>query len=277
MAKVIYDKQGGYTGYLGNIMFQTASTIGIAEKNGMEYVFPHKPEFNYFSGNIPQQDCSQVFALDVNENGFHYSDIVLDRNRDYNLKGYFQSEKYFKHCEDKIRKIFTFKDSLTEEIKNKYKFLTSCSYTLISLHVRRGDYLNHPNCHPVLTEQYYVEAGKRMEAEIVKNVPEGERADNVFYVVFSNDFEWCKNVLCENEFFKYRCFFSEENSVGFDMNFMSMCNHHIIANSTMSWWASWLNSNKNKIIIAPSKDKWFGSEYAHWNLDDLYLNNWILI
>ena len=109
MGLIIYDKSGGYTGWLGNFMFQTASTIGIAKKNNMECTFPYKKYFGCF--NHSQElihNIQHLTTKDLQENGFEYQDIILDNKMDYNLRGYFQSYKYFEHCQGLVRKEFTF-------------------------------------------------------------------------------------------------------------------------------------------------------------------------
>jgi hypothetical protein len=67
----------------------------------------------------------------------------------------------------------------------------------------------------------------------------------------------------------------EGNNQFIDMCMMSMCSHNIIANSSFSWWAAWLNNNRDKKIIAPKK--WFGPSYYYHDTKDLYCQDWIII
>jgi hypothetical protein len=95
------------------------------------------------------------------------------------------------------------------------------------------------------------------------------RADK--YVIFSDDIEWCKSV-----------FVSDNNDVVFienqqnyeDMFLMSFCKHHVIANSSFSWWGSWLNKNPDKQTVMPKN--WFGSAVSHdWK--DIYPSGRVII
>ena len=150
---------------------------------------------------------------------------------------------------------------------------------VIFLHVRRGDpgladkrgfkwaYVNLAHQHPVQPLEYYEKA----LAEFDESLP---------VVVFSDSIEWCK----EQEFFQNdRFMFSEPEDTHsdgalvpyLDMCLMSLCDHAIIANSSMSWWGAWLIQNPNKKVIAPSM--WFGSDYADKDTKDLYCENWKVI
>ena len=264
--KVIYNKAGGYTGFIGNVMFQTAATIGIAVKNNMSYCFPHKEYHNYFKGDIPQPSFPQPSMIDHNEHHYHFTDVILNPSQNYNLTGYYQSEKYWSHCESLIKNIFSYNDDIVDYVDNKYSFLFNKGKVLVSIHVRRGDYLTLPNHHPVLPLSYYIDASKEISSLV--NMP-------ITYVVFSDDMAWCRENFDE-ELLNGSIVFADANTPIQDMCLISLCDHNIIANSSFSWWGSYLNNNIDKIIVAPTKDKWYGSEYKHWNLDDLYLSNWIL-
>src|SRR3989304_4787876 len=105
---IIYDKSGGYTGFLGNCMFQWASTIGISVKNEMDYSFPYKEYFDYFEfpfDTFSPKEIGFLKTKDYQEKNFHFDEVILEKGFDYNLTGYFQSYKYFEHCEDLIRKL----------------------------------------------------------------------------------------------------------------------------------------------------------------------------
>lgn len=156
------------------------------------------------------------------------------------FQGYWSNEKYFKDIEDTIRKDFTFKKKLNkknQEIANIIKKTNS-----VSLHVRRGDYVNNIyNPYALVLGMKYYENSIRIIDHKVK-LP--------VYFIFSNDIKWCK----QNFKFKNKIYFINNNkgdSSYRDMQLMSLCKHNIIANSTFSWWGAWLNQNKNKIVIKP--------------------------
>lgn len=265
MGIVIYDKTGKYTGFLGNVMFQAASTIGIAMKNGMQFKFPHKDYFQLFKWQLPVMDCSGIQAIDYHEPNFHYDPITFNPEYNYNLNGYFQSCKYWDGLDDYIKGMFEFNDVIQQYVTDKYSIFHN-ENQLVGVHVRRGDYLNHPNHHPALSIEYYVES-----ANHINNIIE-----NPIYVIFSDDIPWCQMRFNNRKDVFKNIIFAENNTPAQDMHFMSRCHHQIIANSSFSWWSQYLNNNENKIVVAPTKDKWFGSAYANWNVDDLYQPHWIL-
>jgi hypothetical protein len=92
-----------------------------------------------------------------------------------------------------------------------------------------------------------------------------------YYIIFSDDISWCK----ENLSFLNNKIFIEGNTDFQDLYLMSKCKNNIIANSSFSWWGAWLNTNKDKIVIAPKK--WFGISNSHLDTSDLYCNNWVTI
>src|SRR4051812_14455054 len=105
----------GNNGRLGNQLFQIAATIGIAMKNDEQYIFKPYGYNKFFKKEIPTGEI--IVSKQYNEPFFHYSDVVA---KDCNLHGYFQSEKYFKHCEDLIREYFSLKPDFETHLKNKY-------------------------------------------------------------------------------------------------------------------------------------------------------------
>lgn len=109
----------------------------------------------------------------------------------------------------------------------------------VSIHVRRGDYLNYATSFYILDKNYYVDAINELE----KNANERFK-----YLVFSDDKQWCKdNLKIENA-----DFFEDTDPVA-SLYAMSMCKHNIIANSTFSQWGSFLNKNPNKLVVFPSR------------------------
>ena len=152
-------------------------------------------------------------------------------------------------------KEFTFNDTI---YKQALDMRSLTRLPTISIHLRLGDYVNLPNSHPVCSLDYYVEA--------LKLLP-----DDLLIYVFSD------NIPEATEFFKFlnrKVVFTETNDKYIDMCLMSMCKYHIIANSSFSWWGSWLSNSKK--TIAPSK--WFGSSpEMPRNWSDIYCKNWIII
>ena len=240
----------GSLGRIGNQLFQVASTIGIAKNRCQNAVFPEWPLAKYLKNPIDQSLTNPCNYIDYHEPNFHYTDVVFQLNQ--NLIGYFQSEKYFKHCEEAIRQQFEPADDILAKLRSKYG--TLLDRNTCSIHVRRGDYVNH-YVHEVCGMDYYNSAIEYMKPKV-----------DVF-LVFSDDIGWCK------EIFKGNFIFVEGNEDMEDLFLMSMCKHNIITNSSFSWWGSWLNKNPGKIVIAP--EKWFAD--GGRDIKDLIPDTWIKI
>jgi hypothetical protein len=237
--------QLGRYGRMGNAMFQIATTIGYAKMYGEDFQFPYWEYCKYYNLPLEKFGCNIKVSNKYDEKRFSYDLIPHIQNCD--LSGYFQSWKYFSHCEDYIREIFT-----PKKYENPAMFRSMCA-----VHVRRGDYNNLPDYHPVLGMDYYNEAMSRISA--------------TKFLIFSDDPVWCK---CN--FKGSKCVVTELGDVVTDLSMMMACENQIIANSSFSWWAAWLNSNKNKLVVAPRK--WFGPKLAFDHpTDDLIPENWIRI
>jgi hypothetical protein len=136
----------------------------------------------------------------------------------------------------------------------------------ISVHVRRGDYLNPSTAkfHGILGEPYYRQALARIEAAI---------GGGAALFVFSDDpaaAEQVLNFVPKSRLVHVR---GEPERPWEDMALMARCRHHIIANSSFSWWGAWLNPFPDKVVIAPRA--WFApTELKRHNTADLYPPGW---
>ncbi len=268
-------------GGLGNQMFQYAFTLALNEKKIKTTIAVSTFFYNYFHNGF---NLGKAFRLKlpfyqavlVNilfNGGFLYKNKVSneilrrllvwynekmfrrfheEREFEYNeevfsqrsslLIGTWQVEAYFKAYESEIRKAFQFKEPKDEKNKALIKDITNGQS--VSIHVRRGDYLNSDwsKTHAVIQGTTYYENAL---AYLESNVSDAK------YFVFSDDIQWVKdNLKLQNA--TYVDHNTGENSY-LDMYLMSLCRHNIIANSTFSWWGAWLNSNPDKIVIMPEK------------------------
>ena len=196
----------------------------------------------------------------VVEPHFHHWPGISEVHADCYLVGYWQSEKYFQSRASVILGDFNFKQSMTGKNADLAKNISEVQ--AVSLHVRRGDYVNNFKTnatHGVCSVEYY-RAGIQYISEKVK-CP--------YFFIFSDDIAWVK----DNLQLKMACQYVDHNpgALSFnDMRLMSLCQHHIIANSSFSWWGAWLNSNPDKIVIAPKK--WFTNGR---NTSDLIPAGWV--
>lgn len=180
------------------------------------------------------------------------------------LIGGWQSPRYFEGVRDSLLEDFSFKGEMSGSAANAWKAITEspCS---VAVHVRRGDYVENPRIlsrHGMCGRDYY---------EAAMNMIRGERADCTFFV-FSDDVE-----RVESEFSGMKdLIFVRGNSQEEDLHLMSSCRHIIIANSTYSWWAAWLNRHPDRRVIGPRQ--WFGPKLAD-KLDtrDMFPVDWRLI
>ena len=139
-------------------------------------------------------------------------------------------------------------------ILNKYSILNE---NTVSLHVRRGDYINKENYHPLQTIDYY------------KNAYDIINENSINVLILSDDVNWCK----KNIKFNNISYIENETNI-IDLYIMSLCKHNIIANSSFSWWGAWLNENKNKKVICPIN--WFG-EKTNIYTGDITPEKWLKI
>jgi hypothetical protein len=197
--------------------------------NRLAYLFDER-----FNIQLNKRIMTQKYPYD------YKSDYLLIKDDSY-IQGYWQDERFFKEIESIIRKEFTLKNELDD--KNKKILKQIQNFNSVSIHVRRTDYItNKNNLTQFIGLDYYMRSIKRINQKI----------SNPVYFVFSDDILWCKENL--QKFLK-KVYFIDHNKgkdAHKDLILMSACKHNIIANSTFSWWAGWLNQNKNKIIIKPN-------------------------
>jgi hypothetical protein len=238
-------------------LFQVAAAHSLSIDNNDFCVFNDKnsytvhKHFNTYTSNIFRnlKISEENFTLLYNEPFFQFKKIPYQKN--LKLSGYFQSEKYFNHNRNSILDLFSIDDNSKNYIKNKYDDILNKK--TCSVHVRRGDYLNLPNHHPVCSLDYYNKTIEMMDVDL--------------FLVFSDDIEWCRKNFIGDKFI-----FIDENPDYIDIWLMSLCDNNIIANSSFSWWGAWLNQNENKTVIAPKQ--WFGSAIQH-NTNDLIPETWL--
>ncbi|MDN3584404.1 alpha-1,2-fucosyltransferase [Mucilaginibacter flavus] len=199
----------------------------------------------------------------IEENGLSYNQAYLEVKGECLFNGYWQSEKYFADISHIIRNEFkvTVKSSGPNiELRKKI----DCS-NAVSLHIRRGDFENNKivnHIHGVCSLDYYLAGIQYIATQL---------ADPVFYV-FSDDILWAKENLTIN----YAVIFvdiNDEYSAFEDMALMSRCKHHIIANSTFSWWGAWLNPDPCKIVVAPKN--WFADPAMNLQSASIVPEKWV--
>lgn len=191
-------------------------------------------------------------SLEYFEESCNFDPKVLEKTPVY-LTGYFQSEKYFQDMKEQVRQAFNFSHriwegldgTLREKVRGYQKEIENS--TAVAVHIRRGDYLNNEEAYGnICTERYY-----RKAIELIKN-----KYPEAFFFFFSNDPAWVRKWV-EREYPQDFCFEvieGTDESLGYlDLFLMSRCKHHIIANSSFSWWGAWLDPDRAKTVIAPSK------------------------
>lgn len=172
------------------------------------------------------------------------------------FSGYWQNEKYFKDCRKDLLDIFQLKKIHLKTKVYKNKIIKNES---VSLHVRRGDYLN---INEVCDIEYYHKAILLF------------RGEHVHFFIFSDDIEWVKNNL---NFIDHKTIIELEKDIPDheEMYLMSLCKHNIISNSSFSWWGAWLNKNDKKRVVAPKK--WLTNKDCQNDAQGIYCEGWTKI
>lgn len=258
---IVCKLQGG----LGNCLFQYFAGVSASIDNNADIFF----DISYFNNkNVNGVVSHFKFNLknitnNINEykgnekltrlyDSFNYKKISNDN---IYMDGYWQSEKYFKHNFQKILSTLNLDIDLLENKNIDFE-------NTISIHIRRGDYINLKHLYNNLNINYYI-----MSINFILN--KNKNVKNI--IIFSDDIKWCKDNFKLNSL---NVIFSDNKDEVYDMILMSKCKYNIIANSTFSWWSAYLNNNSNKLIISPKK--WFTDKMG-LNESDIIPSNWIKI
>jgi len=245
----------GTRGNLGNQLFQIASVTGIARKYGHDYFFPRWRYSDFFENQLPAgiQDESFIHLKEAEFN-YHEWDIAADRN--YDLEGWFQSEKYFDVL--KVKELFRFRNEFVAQTLQKHQSIFNGKTVLVS--VRRGDFVNNPNYFQ-LSYKYYLLA-------LLHHFPDLEERTIVFT---SDDIKYCQ---FHYSGFKNAVFL--QNIPPMEQMVIGMhCDDYVISNSTFSWWIAWLGENQNKRINRPIRN--LAGEFSKQNNDkDYFPERWIV-
>lgn len=206
------------------------------------------------------------------ETDSNFDPKVFDRTPVY-LTGYFQSERYFETVKEALKKELVFSPEIDKEIPENVREQIAryddmiCRMESVALHVRRGDYLEHPEIYgKSCTDAYYRKAVSYVS----------DKYPQAHFFVFTNDLTWTKAWLAESFPERREKDFTliegtSEDTGYLDLMLMSHCRHQIMANSSFSWWSAWLNKNPGKLITAPSP--WFGDRDCR----DIYTEEMIRI
>lgn len=249
-------------GGLGNILFPFATAYALSKKldlnlklcyNHVGYLHtaPSIYKDNIFE-KFDSIDKFENFQI-INQIKFDYYNIEIPRKTNIFLNGYFQSEKNFIEYRKDLLDAMRPNDEIKNNLIKKYPDIQDDK--TVSIHIRKGNYKNLQEFHPLMPNEYYYKA-----LEYFKD-------HKIF--IFSDEIESCYYI-----FKKYECVFVKNDFDLHDMYLMSLCKNNIIANSTFSWWGAWLNENENKKIIAPKL--WFGVN-SNYNSKDIIPEDWTII
>lgn len=258
-------------GGLGNQMFQYAYAKALQQK-GFEvqldlskfktYTLHGGYQLDKYNIDLNNADGFDILLAKLQiqknkkEKSLLFDEKFLKLSGNEYIKGYFQTEKYFKDIKLLLQKQFTLTNALSSSTLNYVNeinsFKTSCS-----IHIRRGDYISDKKAnsvHGTCDLSYYSKATEHILSTY----------KNTHFFVFSDDIHWTKNNLgLEN------CTYIQHKTIPHeDLYLMSLCNHNITANSSFSWWAAWLNKNENKTVISPKQ--WFKEKE-----NEVASENWI--
>lgn len=276
-------------GGLGNQMFQYAFMLYLQEKNAdvklnisdyqvheHHYGFELEKVFG-ISGPYTKEPCSftinqnSIFIRSV-QKLFHCTignskevkeyqgHMIINKDtfvEDVFFNGFWQDVRYIKNHEKNLKEAFQFAQPLGD--KNQQAFDSWKNRETVSVHIRRGDYMNNSSLGGICDMEYYKSA-----VDYIK-----ENIENPLFVFFSDDIPWCKEAFADlkAEFVNW----NQGQDSYRDMQMMSLCKHNIIANSTFSWWGAFLNENPDKKVIMPKK--WFQKT----EVNPLAMEGWILL
>lgn len=201
----------------------------------------------------------------LREKHYHFDPALLAPRKKAYLDGYWQSEKYFSDIREIICSEFAVRqepEGLNRTLADRLGDPGFCS---VALHVRRGDYIDSPSAakvHGSCSPRYYSDAVKLVS----------ERCLRPHFFIFSDDPDWVRG----NFSLEHPCTVVGHNGpdqAHEDLRLMTLCRHHVIANSSFSWWGAWLCRNDEKLVVAPTR--WFAD--APHDERDVVPESWLRV
>jgi hypothetical protein len=279
---ITIELQGG----LGNQLFQIFTVINYALENRTQFLLPYEKKDKFSAGGSKRPTYwdsifKELKTFTTNkgiraeifpEREFKYNKLpVFNNKKPTKLFGYFQSPKYFENHYNNIIKLLDIKTKQLN-ISQKHFFIQN-SHVYVSLHFRIGDYKTpqHSNFHPIQTVEYYEKAIRHITEQVDKPII-------IMYFCEDEDIIQVNEMIGSLKTIYPKVSF-ERGGVQLDdweqMLLMSCCDHHIIANSTFSWWGAYFNDKPVKIVCYP--EKWFSSEPHNTGTVDLFPEGWVKI
>jgi hypothetical protein len=254
-------------GRLGNQMFQYALLFGVSKKLNFEFGVPYSNKSSNDYANFCLDEGFKITALDASkkhpaakfkEKKFNFDESVFSVADHTDFEGFFQSERYFAEFSDGLRGQFEFKDEIVEKSN---AVLERYDSPLASICVRRGDYLSFKKIHHTCNSSYFMECAKKLPKQCT-------------ILVFTDDAKWASEI-----FPKHFVVVSQDQANRMNkftmMRCMSMCDYHVMSNSSFCWWSVWL-CDKSKKVFAPRR--WFGKGWSmEGDTSDLYFKNWEIV
>jgi hypothetical protein len=267
--EILYHEKGRF----GNQLFRIGTIIGESLKQGVEYYIPREWEhcdlFPNLKNKLPIVDIKRNIISTHREPYFAYHKIP-DSSGLLEINGFFQSWKYFEGFEDKVIEGLSF----SEESINKSLSKMSKDTIKLCVHLRWGDIYDRKNgeshkvlenWHPSMSLNYYENA--------IKFILNKTKIDEI--LVFTDNTDTKEFIYGKLEKFGIKVvYFDYSSDFITDFISQSLCDHFVIANSTFSWWSSFLSKNTNKIICCPKEEDWFGPAYRHHDRSALLPITW---
>lgn len=263
-------------GRFGNQLFRVGTIIGESLKRNSQYFIPSKWEhckiFTNLKNLTNQDDLKKRITSTHREPNFAFHNIP-NTSGILEILGYFQSWKYFEGFENEVRNELIFEPKILETAKQRMSENT----VKLCLHVRWGDIYDRKtggghkgveNYHPVMTLNYYESSLEYILGQT--------KIDEI--LVFTDNQDTKEFISGKFEKFGVNViYFDYSDDFIIDFICQSLCDHFIIANSTFSWWSSFLGKNENKIVCCPKESEWFGPSYKNNDTSTLLPLEWIRI
>lgn len=267
--EILHNEKGRF----GNQLFRVGTIIGESMKRNVDYFIPKEWEhcnlFPNLKNKLPIDDIRRNITASHKEPSFAYHNIPNKKGL-LEIIGFFQSWRYLEGFENSVIDELSFSEEIVTEALSKM----SKNTVKLCVHVRWGDIYDRKTggghkgfekWHPTMTLNYYENA--------INFVLNETKIDEI--LVFTDNTDTKDFIFGKFEKFGVKVVYFDYNS-NYILDFVSqtLCNHFIIANSTFSWWSSFLSKNKNKIVCCPKEEDWFGSAYTQHDRSNLLPINW---